>query len=133
MGMMRRSVLSGVSLLVIAGWSASAEASVSGKVYNVTVRTSFFTTFDDVYTYQEDGTFISSVGGDGAWSETNLGPITLWQASFDDGSGFEVELVGLQLGQNLLSVGTSNEGDFYLIKGSEATTRKKKVSGSYSK
>src|SRR5262249_7768031 len=69
MQLLRRTLLMGLFCAAVAGMTATAQASVEGKTYDVTVRTSFFTTFSDVYTFESGGNFISDAGGTGTWEE----------------------------------------------------------------
>jgi len=110
-----------IATLCALGTAVPAWADVSGNSYDVTVAVSGGTSFPDTYTFGEDGTFTSEVGGTGTWSNVaTVGGIQLWTAGFVGEGDVVVTFAGIQFSRFLVATGSNTEGTAYKVTGKES-------------
>jgi hypothetical protein len=90
-----------------------------GKTYAVDAFTvTSFRFFFDKYVFKSDGNFISYRGGLGNWTYGDYVVVSIWSSQFTDGVT-NVTLGGLLVGPTLYGIGRNDDGDCFLINGSE--------------
>lgn len=100
-------------LFLFDGLISETQAAVEGNSYAVTVQTNFTGTFQDVLTFNPDGSLTAKSGAAGGqWTETGQRVISSWQGNLST-----ISLTGTQVGPILFGTGDDGRGHQYRLIG----------------
>lgn len=112
--MIRRLLLGFIAaLFLFDGMISNSQAAVEGNSYAVTVQTNFTGTFQDVLTFNPDGSLTAQSGAAGGqWTESGQRVISSWQGNLST-----ISLTGTQVGPLLFGTGDDGRGHHYMLIG----------------